>query len=232
MGGEKTEAANPAAIRASVQLSVSGFTPSHLLGERGGERKGSFPCRAGGCRKRGFRLRPASRFPSLDREEGRRGRGENEKTVERERLTYVDGPLSHSAPIFFIGEGEIEEGRPEISRLLEGEKPCSRHSRVRRRCQEGRHAGACIARPASSSISTLATTTSFLSGERSAAPARGAQIFHGRRRAQNLRLTPILSSMVEDREEKKKNGGGGKKRRELTHHPTPHGVSRLFLSTS
>ncbi len=181
----------PRLIRASVPLSVSGFTPrtfSELEQEL--QPTGLVPMQAGGGRKRGLPPAPGHVEPgSAIGVELVRG---DMSTVATGTVTYIDGPnvFAFGHPMFGIGEvylpmvdAEIHAFLPSLSQSFKMSSPLQEVGTLVQDRQ------ACI-------IGDLDARTTMMPVEvRVGGPGGEARIFHADV-ARNRRLTPMLASMV------------------------------------
>lgn len=186
-----TGGGEPRLIRASVPLSVSGFTPrtfSELEQEL--HPTGLVPMQAGGGRKRGLPPAPGHVEPgSAIGVELVRG---DMSTVATGTVTYVDGPnvFAFGHPMFGIGEvylpmvdAEIHAFLPSLSQSFKMSSPLQEVGTLVQDRQ------ACI-------IGDLDARTTMMPVEvRVGGPGGEARIFHADV-ARNRRLTPMLASLV------------------------------------
>ena len=181
----------PHLIRASVPLSVAGFTP-RTFSELEQELRptGLVPMQAGGGRKRGLAPAPGHVEPgSAIGVELVRG---DMSTVATGTVTYVDGPnvFAFGHPMFGIGEvylpmvdAEIHAFLPSLSQSFKMSSPLQEVGTLVQDRQ------ACI-------IGDLDARTTMMPVEvRVGGPGGEARIFHADV-ARNRRLTPMLASMV------------------------------------
>jgi hypothetical protein len=186
-----TGGSEPRLIRASVPLSVSGFTP-RTFAELESELRptGLVPMQAGGGRKRGLAAAPGHVEPgSAIGVELVRG---DMSTVATGTVTYVDGPnvFAFGHPMFGIGEvylpmvdAEIHAFLPSLSQSFKMSSPLQEVGTLVQDRQ------ACI-------IGDLDARTTMMPVEvRVGGPGGEARIFHADV-ARNRRLTPMLASMV------------------------------------
>ena len=186
-----TGSSEPRLIRASVPLSVSGFTP-RTFSELEQELRptGMLPMQAGGGRKRGSAPAPGHVEPgSAIGVELVRG---DMSTVATGTVTYVDGPnvFAFGHPMFGIGEvylpmvdAEIHAFLPSLSQSFKMSSPLQEVGTLVQDRQ------ACI-------IGDLDARTTMMPVEvRVGGPGGEARIFHADV-ARNRRLTPMLASMV------------------------------------
>jgi SpoIVB peptidase S55 len=186
-----TGGGEPRLIRASVPISVSGFTPRTFAElEQELHPTGLVPLQAGGGRKRGLPPAPGHVEPgSAIGVELVRG---DMSTVATGTVTYIDGPnvFAFGHPMFGIGEvylpmvdAEIHAFLPSLSQSFKMSSPLQEVGTLVQDRQ------ACI-------IGDLDARTTMMPVEvRVGGPGGEARIFHADV-ARNRRLTPMLASLV------------------------------------